>query len=447
MGFRKDFIWGAATAAYQVEGAWQADGKGQSVWDEYAHRPGTVFEGHTGDEACDHFHHMEEDVALMSALGIGSYRFSISWPRIFPDGTGNVNEKGAGFYDRLIDCLLKAGIRPFITLFHWDYPLALERRGAWRNPESPMWFADYAAYCVRRYGDRAKDFITFNEPQCFIGLGYGAGAMAPGLRFPIDEQILMTHNVLRAHGMAARAMRAARSDIRVSYAPCGNAMIPETPTKENISAAREHYFSAAGYPFSVSWWSDPVVLGRYPADGLKLYESGLPGGWEKDMDGICQPLDYYCQNIYSGQLVRAGKDGPQTLPWPRGTARTATGWYVSPDALYWGPKFLYERYRRPIVITENGMSATDAVSLDGKVHDAEREDYLHRYLLSYRRAADEGVDVRGYFLWSLMDNFEWSQGYSQRFGLVHVDYATQKRTVKDSAYWYSDVIKTNGDAL
>lgn len=447
MGFRKDFIWGAATASYQVEGAWKADGKGLSIWDVFTRQPGAVFEGHTGDEACDHYHHMEEDVALMAAMGLKAYRFSISWPRIFPDGTGEVNEAGAAFYDKLIDALLSAGIRPFITLFHWDYPLTLERRGAWRNPESPKWFADYAAYCVKRYGDRAKDFITFNEPQCIIGLGYGSGEHAPGLRLPRAEQIYMTHNLLKAHGLAVRQMRAARSDIRITYAPCGNGMIPETPTDENIAAAREMFFSTNSYPFTVAWWSDPVILGRYPEDGLKLYESALPAGWEKDLQGICQPLDFYCQNIYSGLLIRAGQNGPETLNWPRGMARTSMGWFVTPDALYWGPKFLYERYHLPIVITENGMAALDTVSLDGKIHDAEREDFLHRYLLSYRRAADEGVDLRGYFQWSLMDNFEWAHGYNQRFGLVYVDYATQKRFIKDSALWYADVIAHNGDTL
>lgn len=447
MAFQKDFIWGAATAAYQIEGGWRADGKGLSVWDMFSHQPGATFEGHTGDEACDHYHLFREDVRLMAALGVKNYRFSISWPRIFPDGTGAVNERGAAFYDQLIDCLLENGIRPFVTLFHWDYPLALERRGGWRNPDSPKWFANYAAFCASRYGARVKDFITFNEPQCFIGLGYGSGVHAPGLRYPVPELIPMAHRVLQAHGLAARAIRELADGARVSYAPCGDARIPLTSAKEDVDAARESYFSAASFPFSVSWWSDPVVLGRYPEDGLRLFEKYLPDGYEKDMPQICQPLDYYCQNIYNGQLVRASENGPEQVLWPRGTPRTCMGWFVAPDALYWGPRFLCERYRQPLVITENGMSNADTVSLDGAVHDPQRVDYLHRYLLALGRAAADGANVMGYFQWSLLDNFEWAEGYHQRFGMVYVDYETRKRIPKDSARWYAEVARSNGEIL
>ena len=450
MGFREDFIWGAATASYQIEGGWNEGGRKPSVWDDFSHTPGKVFEGHTGDVACDHYHRWAEDVEMMSALGLKAYRFSAAWPRIIPDGKGVVNEKGVEFYDRLIDALLEKGIRPFMTLFHWDYPSALQKLGAWENPDSAKWYLDYAEICARRFGDRVKDILTFNEPQCFIGLGYQMGAMAPGLRMLPSEVVPMSHHVLKAHGMAVKMLRELVPGVRVGYAPCGNVGIPATNSPEDIEAARQQYFANDGRGmFSVSWWSDPALLGVYPEDGLKLYGQYLPEGWEKDMETIHQPLDFYCQNIYNGDHVRATKDGGREIvPEPMGHAKTACGWPVTPDALYWGPKFLYERYKTPIIITENGMANTDTVSLsDGQVHDPQRVDYLHRYLREYRRAADDGVDARGYFQWSLMDNYEWANGYAERFGMVYVDYATGKRIPKDSAYWYKTVIASNGESL
>ncbi|MBQ8087560.1 MAG: beta-glucosidase, partial [Clostridia bacterium] len=447
MGFRKDFIWGAATAAYQIEGAWNEDGKGLSVWDDFSHEEGKVFSNHNGDVACDHYHRYEEDIALMVSLGVRNYRFSVSWPRLLPDGTGEVNEKGVAFYNRLIDALLKAGIRPFMTLFHWDYPSALQARGGWENPESVQWFENYVSLCAKRFGDRVKDFITLNEPQCFVGLGYSIKNFAPGLEMPTRSVIRISHNVLKAHGAAVRAIRAIVPDARVSYAPCGDAAIPCTETPEDIEAARKAYFAndPARGMFTVSWWSDPALLGSYPEDGLKLYGQYLPKGWEKDLEGIHQPLDYYCQNIYNGSFYRARGDGFERVPFPQGNTKTGTGWPVTPDALYWGPKFLYERYHTPFIISENGMSNVDTVSLDGKVHDPQRQDYLHRYLKAYKRAADDGVELLGYFQWSLMDNFEWASGYNERFGMIYVDYATQKRIVKDSAYWYQQVMASNGE--
>jgi len=449
MSFRTDFIWGAATAAYQIEGAWNEDGKGPSVWDDFTHIPGKIFGDHTGDVACDHYHRVEEDVSLMAALGIRNYRFSVSWPRLMPDGIGAVNEKGVAFYDRLIDVLLEKGIRPFMTLFHWDYPSGAQMRGGWQNPDSADWFADYVSLCAKRYGDRVKDFITLNEPQCFVGLGYQRGTFGPGLVMSEKDVIGIAHNVLLAHGKAVQTLRALAPDCRVGYAPCGNVAIPCTESAEDIEAARSAYFATRRETgmFTVSWWSDPAMLGRYPEDGLRLYGQHLPAGWQDDMKVIHQPLDYYCQNIYNGNYFRAKDGRPEMVDQPVGVTKTACDWPVTPDCLYWGARFLYERYHTPFVISENGMSCIDTVSLDGKVHDPQRIDYLHRYLRGLKRAADEGIDVRGYFQRSLMDNFEWANGYNERFGIVYVDYATQRRIVKDSALWYRDVMETNGETL
>ena len=452
MSFRKDFIWGAATASYQIEGAAFEDGKGPSIWDRFSHEPGKVLEGHTGDVACDHYHRFREDVQLMKEMGVRNYRFSLSWPRLLPQGVGEVNEQGVAFYNALIDELLAAGIRPIVTLFHWDYPAALQARGAWENPESPAWFLEYATLCARRFGDRVKDFITFNEPQCFIGLGYCKGVHAPGYVLPPSATIPMSHHVLLAHGLTVRMLRETVPGVRVGFAPCGDPRIPASDRREDIEAARKAYFSvpddAQGWPFSISWWSDPAILGRYPEDGLRHFGQYLPAGWEKDLETICQPLDFYCQNIYAGRLTKAAdKQGWEELLQPVGHPKTAIQWAVTPDALYWGPKFLYERYKLPFMITENGMSSHDVISLDGQVHDPQRQDYMHRYLLAYKRAAEDGVDAIGYLAWSLMDNYEWANGYTDRFGLVYVDYGTQERIVKDSFHWYKTVMESNGENL
>ena len=452
MGFRKDFLWGAATAAYQIEGAAFEDGKGLSIWDTFSNTPGKVFQNHTGNVATDHYHRFREDVALMAELGIRNYRFSLSWPRILPNGTGEVNPKGIAFYNELIDELLAHGIRPFVTLFHWDYPQALENRGAWLNPDSPKWFREYAEVAASAFGDRVKDFIPFNEPQCFLGLGYQIGGMAPGVTRVNAELVPMVHNALKAHGEAIQALRELVPDCRVGYAPCGGPAIPQTESPEDIEAARKAYFSVPkdGWTFSVPLWSDPVLLGAYPKEFLDMLGSYLPTGWEDYLQNtIRQKLDFYGQNIYTGDVYRAAdnEQGWEKLPLPAGFPKTACDWAIMPEALYWGPRFLYERYKTPIIITENGLSCHDTVSLDGRVHDPNREDYLHRYLLAYRRAAEDGVDLLGYFQWSFLDNYEWMRGYNERFGMVYVDYATGKRTVKDSAYWYRKVMETNGENL
>ena len=453
MSFRKDFIWGAATASYQIEGAAFNGGKGRDIWSDFSHEKGKVFQGHNGDVACDHYHRFKEDVALMKEMGVKNYRFSVCWPRILPEGTGKVNQQGIDFYNALIDELIAAGIRPLMTIFHWDYPSALQAKGAWTNPDSPKWFEEYTEVIARAFGDRVKDFITFNEPQCFIGLGYGNGNHAPGFKLPLWATVPMSHHVLVAHGLAVKKLRELIPGCRVGYAPCGDPRIPYTNSPEDIDAARKAYFEVNDNPehwaFNISWWSDPAMLGHYPEQGLKLLGQYLPEGWERDLETIHQPLDFYAQNIYNGRFVRAADnaDGYETVDPQPGHPKTAIHWFVTPDALYWGPKFLYEHYKTPFLITENGMSCHDAVSLDGKVHDPNRQDYMHRYLRAYKRAAEDGVDAIGYFAWSLMDNFEWSWGYFDRFGLVYVDYQTQERIVKDSFYWYKTVMESNGENL
>ncbi len=452
MGFGKDFVFGAATAAFQIEGAWDEDGRGRCIWDDYSHTPGKVLRDQNGDTACDHYHRFREDAALMAAYGIRDYRFSCAWPRVLPEGTGRVNEKGVDFYSRLADALLEKGITPWMTVFHWDYPSALEDRGGWRNPDSVKWFADYTDVITRRLGDRVKKYITLNEPQCFMGLGYALGVMAPGVSLPLDATVPMCHHILLAHGAAADVIRKNVPGAQVGYAPCGGPCIPATEDPRDVEAARKAYFDIpdpSRFMMSVTWWSDPPILGTYPEKALRQLEKYLPRTWEADMPGIARPLDFYCQNIYYGTRVRFADNekGYEMLEPFVGQPKTACQWLIEPESLYWGPRFLYERYRLPFVISENGMSCHDAVSLDGKVHDPNRQDYMHRYLLAYRRAAEDGVDALGYFAWSLLDNFEWNSGYNERFGLIYVDYRTGERIPKDSLEWYAGVIAARGENL
>ena len=361
-----------------------------------------------------------------------------------------MNEKGLGFYDRLIDELLAAGITPYVTLFHWDYPYELYCRGGWLNPDSPRWFAEYTTVLVDRLGDRVQDWITLNEPQCFVGLGHQDGVHAPGDKLGFSEVLRIGHHALLAHGRAVQAIRArAGQECRVGFAPVGAVSIPASDDPADLEAARRSMFSVqARNCWNNTWWADPVVLGSYPEDGLRLFGEQAARFPDSDLDVMCQPLDFYGVNIYQGALVRAGADGSAEQQGRcDGFPVTCFHWPVTPEALYWGPKLLQERYGLPVIITENGMSGTDWVALDGKVHDPQRIDFLHRYLLETRRAIDDGVDVRGYFHWSIMDNFEWAEGFKQRFGLVYVDYPTGRRTPKDSANWYTEVIATNGESL
>ncbi|MGD9518935.1 MAG: GH1 family beta-glucosidase [Armatimonadota bacterium] len=450
MRFPDGFVFGCATASYQIEGAAYEDGKGLSVWDMFCRKGGTVWQGQNGDVACDHYHRYREDVGIMKQIGLKGYRFSLSWPRIIPEGTGAVNEAGLGFYDRLVDELLAAGVEPFVTLFHWDYPYELYCRGGWLNPSSPDWFADYARVVVERLSDRVRHWMTLNEPQCFIGLGHYTGKHAPGDQRGLAEVLRAAHHSLLAHGKAVQVIRAhAKTKSVIGFAPVGAPRMPASDDPADIEAARQAMFAVNGQDlWANAFWMDPVFLGQYPPDALSHFGSLMPKIGGSDLATIAQPLDFFGVNTYSGSFVKAGADGkPESVGLPLGHPITAFKWWVTPEALYWGPRFFYERYRLPVIITENGMSDTDWVGLDGGVHDATRVDYLHRHLLQLARAMQDGVDVRGYFLWTLMDNFEWAEGVKERFGIVYTDFVTQQRVLKDSAYWYKEVIATRGEAL
>jgi beta-glucosidase len=448
--FPKGFVWGAGSSAYQIEGASGTDERGQSVWDVFCHRPGAVHGGHTGDVACDHYHRYLEDVAMMRRIGLQAYRFSISWPRVLPDGIGRINKPGLDFYDRLVDALLAAGIQPWVTLFHWDFPQALFRSGGWLSRESPEWFAEYTRVVVDRLSDRVTNWITLNEPQIFLGLGHGTGIHAPGLKLPFSEQLLATHHALMAHGRSVSVIRSrAKLTPTVGWAPVGRVEYPATSSVADIDAACRSTFSVTKRDmWSNTWFADPVCLGHYPEDGIERFGEDVPQIQPGDMEIIHQPLDFYGVNIYSGEPVAAGPEGePVPVPRPPGFPQTSMRWPVAPESLYWGPRFLFERYKLPVVITENGMANLDWLDESGQVKDYQRIDYTSRYLKSLAQAAADGVDVRGYFHWSIMDNFEWAEGYKERFGLVYVDYPSLKRTLKESAHWYSKVIASNGTSL
>lgn len=453
MSFPKDFTWGVASSAYQIEGAHDLDGRGPSIWDAFSHQPGKVFDDHTGDAGCDHYHRYPEDVALMRDLGVQAYRFSLSWSRIMPEGTGQVNERGLAFYDRLVDSLLAAGVTPWVTLFHWDLPLALQHRGAWQNREIVDWFGDYSAVVAARLGDRVKHWMTVNEPTVTIGLGYYDGIFAPGYKLSFRDCLLGVHHLLMAHGRSVQALRAGcKGPVKVGLALTGRERIPASASAADREAARRDYFGCPAKTVeTLSWWADPVYLGRYPEEGLKNFGADVPVHTDADLKLIAQPLDFIGYNCYSGWPVRAKADGtPENFPggWGTGNPRGTLPWLqIAPDAIYWAAKFQTERYKLPFVITENGYCNTDFVHLDGAVHDPQRIDFMARYLAAFRRAAAEGAPLAGYFYWSVLDNFEWKEGYKDRFGLIHVDYKTQRRTPKDSYHWYRDTIRANGANL
>ena len=450
MTFPSDFVWGAAAASYQIEGGHDADGKGESIWDEFCRWEGKTWNGQTGEVACDHYHRWAEDVAVMKGIGLKGYRMSISWPRVMPEGTGAVNEKGLAFYERLVEALLAAGIQPWVTLYHWDLPVALHRRGGWMNRQIVEWFGEYTRVVVERLSDRVRHWMTLNEPQVFISHGYGEGVHAPGLKMSMKDQLLACHHVLQAHGRAVQAIRQyAKAPATVGWAPVGAVRYPLTDSPADVQAARIATTTMTEKSiWGNAWFGDPVVLGGYPESGLKAFGAIAPKAASGDFDLMKQPLDFYGMNNYTGSPVRAGPDGRAVdVPRPDNQAITAYYWPVTPQSHYWGPKFLHEHYKLPIVVTENGMANADWVALDGKVHDPQRIDFMARYLGQVKRAVEEGVPVRGYFHWSILDNFEWAQGWKQRFGLVHIDPVTLKRTPKDSARWYAEVIRTNGGGL
>jgi beta-glucosidase len=451
MKFPADFVWGAAAASYQVEGAAYEDGKGPSVWDMLCRKEGAIWSGQSGDVACDHYHRFKEDVALMASFGIQAYRLSISWPRVLPAGVGQPNPVGLGFYDRLIDELLAAHITPYVTLFHWDYPYELYTRGGWLSADSPDWFAEYAGLVARHLGDRVTHWMTHNEPQCFIGIGHQEGRHAPGDKLGLAQVLLGAHHALLAHGKGVQAIRAAsKAPSQVGIAMVGVNAYPASETPQDIEAAYEVMGSVTSNRnmFSNTWWMDPMFFGHYPEDGLRVYGDAVPVVKPGEMETIHQPLDFLGINMYTGSQVRRGEDGKiEYVPLETGHPLNALKWPLTPEVLNWGPRFFFNRYHVPIMITENGSSEADWVSLDGKVHDPGRIDYTRRYLIELRKSIQAGVPVRGYFHWSIMDNFEWADGFKERLGLIFIDYPTQKRIPKDSAHWYQKVIGSNGDYL
>ncbi|MFP4165506.1 MAG: GH1 family beta-glucosidase [Chitinispirillaceae bacterium] len=450
MGFPENFAWGAATASYQIEGGAYEDGKGLGIWDVYCKRPDTVWQGHTGDVACDHYHRYEQDVAVMQEIGLKAYRMELSWPRLLPDGTGRGNPRGFDFYDRLFDRLLEAGITPWVTLYHWNLPYSLQQRGGWQNPDSPGWFGEYVSRVMERYSDRITHWITLNEPQVVIVNGMVNGRNAPGLTLDISEALQAGHHLLLAHGTAVSAIRkGAKKKPCIGYAPVGWLRRPVSEDSEDVKAARKATFEVeAGSLWNSSWWMDPVFLGEYPSQGLECYGKDAPRIGPDDMKIIGQDIDFFGANLYTATSVRAGDDGTaQIVDHSVGHQMNTYDWAIVPDILYWAGKFYYERYRKPMVVTENGVPITEVISREGKVHDPQRTEFIAKHLIQLHRAMQEGVPYLGYFYWSLLDNFEWQWGYKHRFGLVYVDFETGERIVKDSARYYSEVIGSGGDIL
>lgn len=448
--FPKDFLWGVAAAAYQIEGAVTEDGRGQSIWDTFTAQPGRVKNNETGEVACDHYHRYREDVALMQELGVDAYRFSIAWSRVMPTGSGEINGRGLDFYDRLVDELLAANIKPAATLFHWDLPQPLEDKGGWLSRDTAALLADYAAVVGARLGDRVHMWMPLNEPMVFSMFGYATGHHAPGKALGFGA-LPVVHHLLLGHGLATQALRAAGAGnigIASNHAPTWAA-----------AEAEEDREAAEAYDTLVNWmYADPILRGCYPDE---LIAAGMPDGWEQDMATIATPLDWFGINYYQPVLVAApgspaggsvameGARLPEGLPFePRDLTDYPTtdfGWPVVPDGLREIVMIFHERYGHalpPLYVTESGCSYHDTVGPDGAVHDPARVDYHDAHLRSLNTAIAAGVDVRGYFAWSILDNFEWAAGYQERFGLVHVDYETLKRTPKDSYYWYQKMIQS-----
>jgi beta-glucosidase len=441
--FPEGFVWGVAAASAQIEGAAREDGKGESIWDRFATLPGKVKNGDTPEIACDHYHRYESDADLIRSLGVSHYRLSVAWPRVVPDGDGPVNLRGLDFYDRLIDALLARGITPWVTLFHWDLPQALENRGGWLVRETADAYRRYAGAVVKRLADRVSRWFTVNEIPCFIGNGYGNGYFAPGKRVGVKALNQAYHHALLAHGHGVAAVRefggpGVQVGLVHNHLPAPP--IPVTETEPDVAAARDWYEQTNRQLMG------PVFLGRYPDAFLSAAGPNAPEVTLGDLELIGQPTDFLGLNVYAGDFVRAGVDGrPEVLPFPKGYPEGALGWLkITPECLYWSVRFAAEVFGvRSFYMTENGATFDDALTPSCEVLDLDRREYLRSYLVSLHRAVVEGNDVRGYFVWSILDNFEWAEGYGKRFGVVHVDYATQRRTPKLSARWYAHVVREN----
>jgi len=440
VSFPPGFVWGAATAAYQIEGAWNEDGKGESIWDRFCHLPGNVANGDTGDVACDHYHRWPQDLDLMKEIGLQAYRFSISWARLLPEGRGRANPEGIAFYSRLVDGLLEAGIEPFVTLYHWDLPQALEDHGGWPARATAEAFAEYADLISRELGDRVKHWITFNEPFVSAFVGYLEGRHAPGYS-DLGKAVPTSHHLLLAHGWAVPLIRRNSPGAQVGITlNLGG----QTPASSSAADRRAAWQSDG---ILNRWFLDPLSARGYPLDVVAHYETEMDFVHSGDLDAIAVPLDFLGVNYYKRSIIRsdaiseAENSPPAVVPNPE---HTEMGWEIYPEGLYELLGRLHFDYHFPaFYVTENGAAFPDQVSPGGGVHDPRRIAFLKAHFTAAARAIARGVPLRGYFVWSLMDNFEWSFGYAKRFGLVYVDYPTQQRTLKDSAHWYRRVIGAN----
>lgn len=432
--FPHDFVWGTATAAYQIEGAAAEGGRGESIWDRFAHTSGKVLEGATGDRACDHYHRWSADIALMRRLGMGAYRFSISWSRVLPQGRGYINPRGLDFYDRLTDGLIEAGITPFATLYHWDLPQALQAIGGWAHPDMPLWFADYATTIFDRLGDRIPFWITLNEPWCVAVLGHLTGVHAPGIR-DLRQTLMVSKNLLFAHGLAVQRFREITKGAQIGITLNMTAQTPATDREPDIQAALR------GDAFNNRWFADPIFRGSWPQALVETLE--FPRELEIQPDDwalVQEPIDFLGLNYYTRNIVR---DAPDVTPMRIETVRAAGAphtemdWEIYPEGLYDLLDDIRTRYDNPpVFITENGAAFPDSIAADGRVHDTDRIEFLKRHFAQAQRFIESGGDLRGYLVWTFMDNFEWAYGYSKKFGLVHMDPTSLTRTPKQSAEWF-----------
>ncbi len=445
--FPDDFLWGTATSAYQIEGSPTADGAGRSIWHRFSHTPGNTWLDQTGDVACDHYRRYKDDVAIMAELGANAYRFSIAWARIFPQGSGTVNKKGIDFYSRLVDELLKRGIKPNATLYHWDLPEALDDRGGWLNPDIAKWFGDYAATMFEALGDRVEMWSTLNEPWVVTDGGYLSGVLAPG-HSNLFEAPIATHNLLRSHGTAGERFRSSKATKKGKIGITGNLepKYPASDSPEDLAATRR------ADAYMNRQFLDPVFLGRYPEEMREIFGDAWPEWSDDDMRLIKQPIDFLGVNYYTRRVERFHPDHlplkTKHVPQPQ-HIETDTKWEVFPEALTRVLLWVTERYGKPAVyITENGAAFYDPPhTIEGKIEDPLRVEYYRQHLRAAHEAMKQGVDLRGYYAWSLFDNYEWSHGYSKRFGIVHVDYSTQQRTIKSSGRYYAEVIRSKGGIL
>ena len=447
--FPDDFLWGAATSAYQIEGSPTADGAGRSMWHRFARTPGNTWLDQTGDVACDHYRRYKDDVAIMSELGLNAYRFSVAWGRIYPQGTGVVNKKGVDFYSRLVDALLEKGIKPNVTLYHWDLPEVLDDRGGWLNRDISEWFGDYAVTMFDALGDRVEMWSTLNEPWVVTDGGYLSGVLAPG-HSNLFEAPIATHNLLRAHGAAIQRFRATKATKKGKIGLVVNLepKYPASQSPEDLAAVQR------ADAYMNRQYLDPVFLGKYPAEMRDIFGEAWPEWSDEDMRLIKQPFDFLGVNYYTRRVERYHPEHiplrTKHVPQPQHTT-TDTHWEVFPEALTRVLLWVNERYgagKLPIYITENGAAFYDPPhTIDGRIEDPLRTEYYRQHLRAAHEAMSKGVNLRGYYAWSLLDNYEWAHGYGKRFGIVHVDYETQQRTIKSSGRYYSSVIRSKGEIL